>query len=612
MKNYKKIISLLGPAERKRGISVLILVIGMALLETAGIASIMPFLAVLGNPEMLETNSFLNAVYMRAKLLGVDSTDDFFLFLGVVSFLFLVFSGIYRAYTHYKINHFVEMLRHSISSCLFKSYLHQPYSFFLNRNSGDIAKNILSEVDILAGNVFRPAFSMVAYAAVLIAIVVFLLVVNPWIAILTIVILGGMYFFVFLLIRSKILKIGDIRSVSNEKRFISVNEAFSGIKSIKMHGCEENYIRQFKKPSRQFSNSIAINLTLNQIPKYFVEILGFGGIIAIIVVMVINSGGIVSSPLGQILPIIALYAISAYRLQPAIQQIYTGLTSLRYGKSCVDNIYDELHHDKLTEELPKLDEGVKLKVKKSIILKNLCFTYPKSTQPTIMDLNIEIPVGKTLGIVGSSGSGKTTLVDIILGLLKPTRGVIMIDNSPIHEYQLSAWQRSLGYVPQEIYLTDRSIAHNIAFGVPEEEFNLKQIEYCARMAQLHDYIMQELPEQYDTNIGELGVRLSGGQRQRIGIARALYHNPEVLVFDEATSALDSITEKALMDSIDSLSGQKTIILIAHRLTTIKKCNQVVLIENGRLVAKGSYEELYRDSEKFKVMNSLENSNSKTI
>jgi len=600
MNTLKKTIALLTPHERRRGLMVLVMVMGMALLETAGVASVMPFLAVLGSPEMLDTNPILNTLYIHAQPLGIATPDDFLIVLGIGAFALIIVSAAYRTLTHYAMNRYIEMRRHSISTRLLETYLRQPYAFFLDRHSGDMSKAILSEVDSVVAHVLRPSYNMVAYSLVLIAITVLLLIVNPWLALLAAGLLGGLYALVFLGIKHKLMRLGGIRVAANKERFMAAGEAFGGIKGIKLLGREQSYLSRFQGPSQKFAATQASHATINQVPKYLIEAFAFGGIIGIVVVLMISAGGLSSGALGQILPIIGLYAFSAYRLQPALQKIFSGLASLRYGQAAVDSLYADLHPDNAPAHLPKT-EPEPLKATNSIALEHLSYTYPKAAKPALIDLKLEIPVGSAVGLVGSTGAGKTTLVDVILGLLRPTQGAITVDSVPVTDEQLRAWQQSLGYVPQEIFLTDATIAENIAMGIPEEQIDQAQIERCARMAQVHDFIVQELPAKYESLVGERGVRLSGGQRQRIGIARALYHNPEVLIFDEATSALDTVTEQAVMGAIDALAHQKTIILIAHRLSTVKNCDQIVLLEQGGIKAKGRYEELVHGNEQFKTM-----------
>jgi len=595
-----KSVALLTPHERKRGLLVLVLVMGMALLETAGVASVMPFLAILGNPEMLHTNFILRTLYTHAQSLGIGTPDDFLIVLGLGAFALIIVSAVYRTITHYAMNRFIEMRRHSIGRRLLEIYLRQPYSFFLDRHSGDMSKAILSEVDQLIQNVIRPAYNMVAYSLVLVTITALLLTVNPLLALLAAGLIGGLYALVLLAFKKKLMSLGGTLVSANKERFMAASEAFGGIKDIKLLGCEQSYIGRFQSPSQQFAATYASNLTINQIPKYLIEAFAFGGIIGIVVVLMVSAGGLGNNALGEILPIVGLYAFSAYRLQPAIHNIFAGLASLRYGQSIVDSLYADLHPENIPAQLPKT-MSAPLKAKHSISLLQLSYTYSKAAKPALIDLNLEIPVGSIVGLVGSTGAGKTTLVDIILGLLRPSEGAIAVDGVPVADEQLRTWQQSLGYVPQEIFLTDTSVAENIALGIPKDELDQAQVERCARMAQVHDFIVQELPMQYQSLVGERGVRLSGGQRQRIGIARALYHNPEVLVFDEATSALDTVTEQAVMDAIDALAHQKTIILIAHRLSTVKNCDEIVLLDQGSIKAKGTYSELTENNLQFRIM-----------
>ncbi len=573
---------------------------GMAILETASVASIMPFLAVLGNPQMLENNAVLKVIYTHTQGLGVSTPDDFLIVLGVGVFVLIVVSAAYRIFTQYVMNRFIEMRRHSISARILETYLRQPYEFFLDRNSGEMSKTILSEVDQVIANVFRPAYNMMGFSLVVVCLTVLMIVVDPLLAFLAAGLIGGLYVLIFAGIKRRLLHLGEALVSSNKERFMAAGEALGGIKDIKLLGREDSYLCRFKGYSKQFSSIIASQITLNQVPKYAIEALAFGGIIVIILVLMVTEGGISSAALGQILPIVGLYAFAAYRLQPAIQAMFQGFASLRYGQKAVDNLYADMHPDNSPKPFPEQAPKA-LKAKRLIALKHLSYTYPKATKPTLIDLNLEIPVGSSVGLVGSTGAGKTTVVDVILGLLRPTKGAITVDGNPVTDEQLRAWQQSLGYVPQDIFLTDTSVAENIALGMPKIQIDQEQVERCARMAQVHEFITNELPNQYETLVGERGVRLSGGQRQRIGIARALYHNPEVLVFDEATSALDTVTERAVMEAIDALAHQKTIILIAHRLSTVKNCDQIVMLEKGQIKAKGKFDELAQVDQQFREM-----------
>ena len=300
------------------------------------------------------------------------------------------------------------------------------------------------------------------------------------------------------------------------------------------------------------------------------------------------------------LPILSLYVFAGYRLMPALQQLYRSLTSLRY----VNPVLNSLDKDRISKISNEISKN-KLKFEKYISLENISYRYPKSYKSNLKNISIKIPIKNTVGLIGTTGSGKTTLVDLILGLLEPHEGVLKIDNTIINSKNLNSWQKNIGYVPQQIFLTDQSISANIAFGVDSNLIDHEAVKYASKIANLHNFVINELKEEYDTMIGERGIRLSGGQRQRIGIARALYHKPKVLVLDEATNALDNLTEKAVMEAVYNLSNKITIILIAHRLSTIKKCDQIFLMDQGKIIASGDYNELSKFNKEFNKFISLD-------
>ncbi|MBK1735808.1 ABC transporter ATP-binding protein [Halorhodospira abdelmalekii] len=573
------------------------MVVVMALLETAGVASVMPFLSVLGNPEVVETNPVLNQLYVG---LGFESVDTFLMALGAGAFALILFSAAFRAVTIYAMNRWAMMRMHSLSERLLETYLRQPYAYFLNRHSGDMSKSILTEAGQVVQQAIKPGLDAIAYGVVLIAIVVLLVVIDPVLAAGVAAVLGGMYALIYLTIRGFLDRIGRDRVRANKERFQAAGEGLGGIKDIKLLGREHAYLSRFRGPSTRFAKHQATSQTLSQVPKFLIEAVAFGGIIALTLVLMATHGGATGGGLGEVLPVLGLYAFAGYRMLPAAQHVYQGVAKLRFGGGAVDSIYDDLHRRQALAEIRK-QPPAPLVPQQAVALDNVHYTYPNAPAPALQGIDLQIPVGSSVGLVGSTGAGKTTLVDVILGLLRPTEGAITVDGEPVTDTNLRAWQQALGYVPQEIFLTDASVAENIALGVPPERIDHEQVERCARMAQLHDFVVHEMPQQYETIVGERGVRLSGGQRQRIGIARALYHDPIVLVFDEATSALDNVTEKAVMEAIDALHHQKTIILIAHRLSTVRNCDQVVLLEKGQITAAGEFEELQGQSDRFRAM-----------
>lgn len=592
MNTYQKTLSLLTPPEKRRGALVLVLVVFMALLETAGVASVLPFLAVLGNPQVVETNPVLAWLYTT---LGFETVQNFLLALGIAAFAMVLFAAGFRVLTTYAMNRYISMRRHSLGERLLETYLRQPYTFFLNRHSGDLAKNILSEVDQVIGLVLGPAFHVIASSVVALALILLLVMLDPWLALAVGAAIGGMYALVYVVVQGLLGRMGEDRTAANTERFTAAGEALGGIKDIKLLGRESAYLSRFRPPSVRFARHAATSGTLAEVPKFLIEAVGVGGILGLALVLMVTTEGI-----GTVLPILGLYAFAGYKLIPAAQRIYEGFARLRFGASAVEGVYEDLRQRSELAEIH--NAGIPPWIPtQDITLDGLSYHYPNAAKPALQDISLTIPVGSVVGLVGGTGAGKTTLVDLILGLLRPTEGCLRIDGEEVTAANLRAWQNTLGYVPQDIFLTDSSIAENIALGVPPAQMDRAAVERCALMAQIHDFIVSELPEQYDTLVGERGVRLSGGQRQRIGIARALYHEPSVLVFDEATSALDSITERAVMDAVNSVRRHKTIILIAHRLSTVRNCDRIFMLENGRIHRSGSYDELLELDPRFRVM-----------
>jgi len=582
MQTVKKLLYLLTPQECKRAVLLLLMILVMALLDMIGVASILPFMAILTNPSLIETNLILNNMYLILNKFGVENNQQFLFALGILVFLILIFSLFFKALTTYFQIRFIQMREYTIGKSFVEGYLHQPYSWFLNHHSAELGKNILSEVGGVVGGM-RNLLELISKGMVAIAIIVLLILADPKLALIISLSIGMFYGVIFFSIRSYIKRIGKIRLENNELRFLSVSEAFGAIKEVKVGGLEQAYIKQFSKSANTFALTQASSSILSQLPRYFLEAIAFGGIMLIILYKMKITGSF-----NNALPVISLYVFAGYRLMPALQNIYRSFTQLTFVAPAVDKLYDDKKN--LKPFHPNQDKKF-LDFNNSISLKNIHYNYPNASRTALKDINLNIPAKSTVGLVGATGSGKTTTVDIILGLLEAQKGTLEVDGKIITKQNSRSWQQSIGYVPQNIYLSDDTIAGNIALGVDPIDIDQEVIEKVCKIANLHNFVMDELPNKYLTSVGERGVRLSGGQRQRIGIARALYHNPKVLILDEATSALDNETEKAVMDAIDNLSKDITIILIAHRLNTVKNCDIIFKLENGRLIGQGTFDEI---------------------
>ena len=592
MQIIKKLLYFLTPKERKRAILLMIMVMIMALLDMIGVASIVPFMAVLTNPGLIETNTILKALFKTLSIFGIETNQQFLFVLGAIVFVLLVTSITFKALTNYAKLRFIAMQEYRIGKRLTVSYLHQPYSWFLNRHSADLGKTIISEVSLLVGNNLAPIINLISQSMVVIALLSLLIINDPKLALSIALSLGVVYLLIYKSVRFYLNRIGQERLKANQLRFTSIVEAFGAAKEIKVSGLEENYINKISNPSKIFALR-QVNLQIvQQLPRFALEAIAFGGILLVILYLMVKAGNFMSA-----VPTIALYVFAGYRLMPAMHDVYSSFTKMKFGRPSLDALYDDCKSLKPFN----LDQDKDiLPFNKEITLKNIHYNYPNTSRTTLNDINLTIPIYTTTGLVGATGSGKTTIIDIILGLLNSQKGTLEIDDQVITKNNCRSWQRSIGYVPQHIYLADDTVAANIAFGIDLKDINQKAVEYAAKIANLDDFVINELPRQYQTTIGERGVRLSGGQRQRIGIARALYHNPKLLILDEATSSLDNLTEKAVMEAVSNLNKKITIIMIAHRLSTVKKCDMIFYLEKGKIINKGTFEELIKANNNFRA------------
>lgn len=592
MENLKKLLFLLKPEEKRSGLILLVLVLIMGLIEVAGILSIMPFVVVLSNPEVIETNSILKNFYEISRIFGVNSVNKFLFFLGIVVLLLLSFSLIFKTLTLYAQLRYSAMREFTIGKSLIENYIHQPYVWFLNRNSSEIGKNILNEVNFVVGNGIKPLIALISQSIIVFFLFTLLILADVKTTFIIASLFIIFYGLIYHLSKKFLSKIGKERILLNSERFKIVGEAFGAAKEVKIARLEGKYVKRFADVALPLAKQLTVASVISNVPRYALELITFGGMLLITLYFLrLNKG------FNDIVPIITLYAFAGYRLMPALQIVFNALTTLKYLGPGLDSLYKDITS---LEPLRRNIDKYSLKPEKYILLNDIDFTYPNETKKTLNKINLKIPVNNIVGIVGSTGSGKSTTVDIILGLLEPEKGSLEIDDKIINRYNKRAWQNSIGYVPQQIYLADDTISSNIAFGIEPQNIKYNDIERAAKLANIHDFINQELPLKYNTIVGERGVRLSGGQRQRIGIARALYTNPKILIFDEATNSLDRYTENGVLQAITD-NKELTIILITHRLTTLKECDNIFLIDKGELKGEGKFKELEKNNNYFKQL-----------
>lgn len=594
MNIIKKLKNVLTLTERKNAGVLMGMILVMAFLDMLGVASILPFMTVLSNPELLQNNSLLKNAFTTSRHIGIQTSEQFLLVLGMLVFVLLIISLAFKALTNYAINRFALMREYSIGKRLFEGYLNQPYISFLNLNSADLGKRILSEVQVVVGNVMIPIMTLVAQSTVSVALLLLLLCIDPLLALIVGLVLGLAYASIFVVMSDWLKRLGRARIKANQERFTVVSEAFGAAKEVKVGGLEHIYIQRFARPAEIFAKGQAAASAIGHIPRYALEAVAFGGMLLVILYLLSKRGSFASA-----LPIIAVYSFAGYRLMPALQQIYQAFTQIRFASNALDVLHKDLCNVVVSSD--HSSHATLQPLKQAIQLNRVSFRYPNAPQPALKCIDLIIPVRSTVAFVGPTGGGKTTIVDVILGLIEPQEGNLSIDDQPITAANRRSWQRTIGYVPQHIFLADCSIYANIAFGVNANDIDPQAVERAAKIANLHEFVRNELPQGYETIVGERGVRLSGGQRQRIAIARALYHCPKVLILDEATSALDNLTEQAVMEAVNNLGHEITIILIAHRLSTVRLCDRIYLLDRGEVKAFGTYDELMSNNQQFAAM-----------
>ncbi|MFK5599911.1 ABC transporter ATP-binding protein [Methylobacterium sp. HMF5984] len=556
--------------DRRRLALIALGLAGAGLLEVVGVASVIPFLTLVGDPAAATRLPYLAQI---RDTLGLSDDRSFLIAAGMAALLAILVTAVVNAALTYAQLLFTHLTGYGFARRLLFRYLAREKLFFTQGNSAELAKNVLSETDRLVVGVLTPATVVASRAISALAVIGFLLVYAPRLALILGGGFGGLYVGIYLVMRARLASLGARSVADNAQRYRVVQETLGALTELKLYGRADAFAGKFDAPARAYAKATAESLLTGQMPRFVIEALAFGGVI--VVVLFALAQGLDTA---GILPLLGLFAFAGYRMLPAFQNIFNSLALLRFYLPAVRVIVDDL--DGEAESSPRTD--ARLPFRDAIRLERVGFAYAPG-RAALADVSLTIRANTTVGLVGRTGSGKSTLVGLILGILTPDAGRITVDGTPLDSQALPAWQNRIGYVPQDVFLVDGTVAENIALGL--EPVDRAAVERAARLAGAHDFVAA-LPEGYDARVGERGARLSGGQRQRIGIARALYHDPDVIVFDEATSALDGETEGAVMAALDALAGQRTLIMIAHRLTSLEAADTVHVLDGGRLVASG--------------------------
>jgi ABC-type branched-subunit amino acid transport system ATPase component len=567
-----KLWQFLTPSQRRAAVFLgVMMLIGM-LLETLGIGLVIPALALMTQPDAIQSKPLL-APYLSS--IGYPSRERLVVLGMVVLLVVYTLKAFFLGYLVWRQSKFVFDLEVVCSQRLFRGYLHQPYTFHLQRNSAHLLRNATTLVSDLT-QVVQQGLLLVAEIFVLVGISVLLIAIEPIGAILVVGVLGIAGWGLNKFVRRRILIWGQKRQFNENFRMQHLQQALNGVKDVKLSGREQYFLSQYSLHTLGSAKVTQRRVAFKAIPRLWLELLSVAGLVGLVIVMLERG-----KPVELLLPTLGLFAAAAFRLMPSVNRILDGLQSIRFTLPVIDTLHSEL---KLIENTQNPTDVGPFKFEHSIVLDQVSFRYPGASLESLQDVNLTIRKGMSVGFVGGSGAGKSTLVDILIGLLVPDNGAIVVDGVDIRS-NLRGWQRLIGYVSQSIYLTDDTLRRNVAFGVPDAQIDELAVTRAIHAAQLESFIA-DLPEGLDTVVGERGVRLSGGQRQRIGIARALYHDPPVLVLDEATSSLDMATEKGIIDAVGALHGYKTVLIVAHRLTIIQHCDLVVRIEKGLIVDQG--------------------------
>lgn len=581
---FKKIISLLNSKQKKTIIFLIFLMFIGMIFETLGIGLIIPAFTIITDPTSIGKYSSLMTFWsedwmFNASQMDITQTQLIFISIAIVVSVYIL-KTIFLVYLSWRQSNFIKNVSLYWSHKLFSGYLHLPYSFHLQTNSNYLLQNI-KQSTVLASAV-ESCLILATEILVVSGIGTLLLIVEPIGALTVIFVITFCSYFFYFYTRKHLSKWGKKRHFHDVQKLKHGRQSFDGVKDLKLFGGEKNFLEQWA-----FHNIGSAQIDRNQkvlqvLPRLWLELVTILGLATLLAVMVIQDKSISS-----IIPVLGVFAAAAFRIMPSVNRILGSIQRLRFQLPVTDIIHKELTEKIARNEISK--QKLNLSFKKSIEIDNIDYTYESRSHLVLSNIKINIPIGSQVGFVGESGSGKTTLVDIMLGLLSPTKGFIKIDGTDIHE-NLRSWQKQIGYVPQSIYLTDDTLFNNVAFGLNNGEILEKDVNEAIKGANL-DTFVNNLPEGLNTMVGERGVRLSGGQRQRVGIARALYRKPKILVLDEATSSLDTETEKEIMKEVSNLKKNKTVIIIAHRLSTVSNCDQLYKLDKGKIIKEGSFEEV---------------------
>lgn len=594
IESIKKLFKLFSNRDKFFILRLFILMVLGSFLEVIGISAIPAFVILISDPEKISNYNFIKTVIDNLEI----TTPEQLLLWGSFTLLVIyIIKNLLLVYLEYSRYRFVYKGRVRLSKLLFSAYMNAPYTFHLQYNTAELLRNLNREVTLIFNNVLLQILLFTKNLLMICSIILLLLLVNPVITLFMIIMFGFISGWFLKIVNNRLKYYGKQEQDSSRSIIKNVNEGLGGLKEVRILNRESFFINKFAHNLNQLAKASFVKSIISYLPQPITEIIVVLCMLLITLILFAQN-----EEFSMIVPLLLLYGISSIRLIPSVKGLVSTITAIRYYIYSVDPVYNhlvELNNDLFHPKREQNISNTELCFYDKIEFKNLHYHYPGTNTQALKGIDLNIKKNSVVGFVGPTGAGKTTIIDLILGLLKPDKGSVSIDGVDINE-NLRGWQKKIGYIPQFIFLSDDKIMRNIAFGLDDDQIDSQKINNAIYAAQLKEFI-DNLPDGINTVIGESGVRLSGGQRQRIGIARALYHSPEVLIMDEATASLDNVTEKHIIQAIESLRGDLTIIIIAHRLTTVRDCDQLFYIKDGLLESSGTYEELIKMNSAFKLM-----------
>jgi len=596
----KEIFFLLEKKQQKKIIYLQILILLTAFMEVLSLFAIAPFMSILADYEVINKEGYISDLY---NYLEFQNPKDFLFFFALFFLCILFISSLIHMVTIWIVSINSIKMGTSLGNRLFSFYLNQKWLFHVKSNSAQLINKIAQESDRITLGIIQPAMLINAKLAVSVFLIVAMIIYNPFVALIVGLILGISYVIIFLYVKNSVMMNGKIVSSTQEARYKLMSEGFGGIKEVLISGRQNFFTFNFRKNSNQWADAVGKNQAIGQLPRYIVELITFSIIVGFVIYLTSKGE---ENNFRTLFPVLSIYALGGLKLLPAFQSIFVYLTAIKANINAYENIKENLIEAKnqdLKTRIKELNKSIEMNLNNELIFKNVNFKYlhdKKKDSFNLVNLNFSIKKNETIGIVGRSGSGKSTIIDLIAGLILPDKGEILIDEKKVTDDNKFFWQKNISLVSQSIYLADSSIKENIAFGIPYEEIDNKKINETIEKSQISDFVNQ-LPNGMDTIIGERGVQLSGGQRQRIGIARSLYYESNLIIFDEATSSLDGLTEEAVIKSINNIQNIKTVVIVAHRLASVKNCHKIYFIDKGKIIDSGTFDELINKNESFRKM-----------